>query len=166
MAYEKTNWTSTTPINTTNLNKMEAGIKQNNDSIDEVKNIVNKVDNKFNYSTEEQMIGTWIDGKPLYRKYIDIGNLASSGGRKLINLSDYGIEATNVKKWNVYKNDGAGIYSDISSAMVTMSGELVCRTILYSTDNQLIIASGTVQDISSHTAYAILEYIKTTDTVG
>ena len=28
MAYEKTNWTETTPINTTNLNKMEEGIFQ------------------------------------------------------------------------------------------------------------------------------------------
>ena len=25
-----------------------------------------------NYSTEEQVIGTWIDGKPLYRKVINI----------------------------------------------------------------------------------------------
>lgn len=61
MAYEKTNWTSTTPINTTNLNKIENGIEQNSNEI------VN-TNNKFNYSTEEQVIGTWIDGKPLYRK--------------------------------------------------------------------------------------------------
>lgn len=26
---------------------------------------------KFNYSTEEQVIGTWIDGKPIYRKVIN-----------------------------------------------------------------------------------------------
>lgn len=56
MAYEKINWTSTTPINITNLRKMEDGIEQNS--------------KKFDYSTEEQVIGTWIDGKPLYRKVI------------------------------------------------------------------------------------------------
>lgn len=26
------------------------------------------------YSTEEQVVGTWIDGKPVYEKIIDVGN--------------------------------------------------------------------------------------------
>ena len=29
---------------------------------------VEKTKNNINYSTEEQVIGTWIDGKPIYRK--------------------------------------------------------------------------------------------------
>lgn len=28
-----------------------------------------------NYSTEEQVIGTWIDGKPLYRKVVNVNNI-------------------------------------------------------------------------------------------
>ena len=30
------------------------------------------VDNKNNYSTEEKVIGKWIDGKPIYRKVLNI----------------------------------------------------------------------------------------------
>ena len=30
-----------------------------------------EIGNKQHYSTEEQVIGTWIDGKPLYRKVVD-----------------------------------------------------------------------------------------------
>ena len=33
-------------------------------------NSINEVNNKFDYSTEEQVIGKWIDGKPLYRKIV------------------------------------------------------------------------------------------------
>lgn len=45
-----------TQLNTTNKNNLVSAI--------------NEVNNKFNYSTEEQVIGKWIDGKPLYRKVI------------------------------------------------------------------------------------------------
>lgn len=34
--------------------------------------------NAVNYSTTEQPIGTWIDGKPLYRKVIDLGYLPNA----------------------------------------------------------------------------------------
>lgn len=46
-------WTEQTPVTANNLNEMQ--------------NILN---DKFNYTQEEQRIGTWIDGKPLYRKVI------------------------------------------------------------------------------------------------
>lgn len=53
MDYEKTIWTITMPINKTKLNKMEEGIFQ--------------AHRNSAYSTEEQLIGTWL-GKKLYRK--------------------------------------------------------------------------------------------------
>ena len=34
--------------------------------------------NGVNYSTAEQVIGTWIDGKPLYQKTIDFGVMPSN----------------------------------------------------------------------------------------
>ena len=48
-----------TPLNAENLNKIQINAE----------NAINEVDNKFNYSTEEKIIGTW-EGKPLYRKVI------------------------------------------------------------------------------------------------
>ena len=44
------------------INKVKA------DDMNEIKNVVNANDDKFNYSTEEHRIGTWINGKPIYRK--------------------------------------------------------------------------------------------------
>ena len=31
------------------------------------------------YSTEEQIVGTWIDGKPIYQKTFDMGNMTNAG---------------------------------------------------------------------------------------
>lgn len=67
MAYERVNWLNegeqgAKAINKTNLNIMDAGIKENDDKI-------NEIDKKNNYSSQEQVIGIW-GGKPLYRKLI------------------------------------------------------------------------------------------------
>ena len=40
MTYEKTNWTSTTPINPINLNNIENGIEQNSNDINNMVNII------------------------------------------------------------------------------------------------------------------------------
>ncbi len=47
-----------TPLNDTNLNQIQD-------------NVENAIEEKHIYSTEEQVIGTWINGKPLYRKVIE-----------------------------------------------------------------------------------------------
>ena len=39
---------------------------------------------KIPYSTEERKIGTWVDGKPLYRKTIIITNTALQSGNNVI----------------------------------------------------------------------------------
>ena len=39
-----------------------------------------KLENIQNYSSEEQIVGTWIDGKPIYRKVINIGKLQATKG--------------------------------------------------------------------------------------
>ena len=37
----------------------------------------------FAYSTEEQIVGSWIDGKPLYQKTIDCGALPNAGSKSI-----------------------------------------------------------------------------------
>lgn len=44
------------------------------------KEVATKEDTKQKYSTEEQVIGTWIDGKPIYRKVLNIGNYSFVSG--------------------------------------------------------------------------------------
>lgn len=62
MAYTKVNWTSSTPINTTNLNKMDNAIEQHFNDVDEsfdnvntnIENISNKIGNLENLNTTEK----------------------------------------------------------------------------------------------------------------
>ena len=60
---------------------------------------------KLNYYIEETVIGTWIDGKPIYRKVVQY-NKSSTGGINL-SLSDFGI--TNVE--NIWLNNNSFIKS-------------------------------------------------------
>lgn len=60
---------------------------------------------KLNYYIEEVAVGTWIDGKPIYRKVVQY-NKSSTGGVNL-NLSDFGI--TNVE--NIWLNHNSFIKS-------------------------------------------------------
>lgn len=105
MAYNKTVWqdlpNQTTPVNAANLNKIENGIgdldtgKQdvlvsgtniktiNNQSILGDGNIYTHL-----YPTNETRIGTWKDGRPVYRKIITFTTVAGGGQVDTINNLD------------------------------------------------------------------------------
>ena len=90
MAYTKTNWenspSTNTPISDTNLNKIEQGIYDcslitdtvgdvNNlktDNKSSVVNAINELKDGDKYSSSEILTNKiWIDGKPIYRKYLN-----------------------------------------------------------------------------------------------
>lgn len=50
-----------TPLNAENLNQIQ----------ENVENAINEVNDKFNYSTEEKIIGIYENGKPIYEKIIE-----------------------------------------------------------------------------------------------
>ena len=79
MAYNKTVWenapSTNTPINTTNLNKIEQGIYDNSVNIETLENNVEKLINGEIYSTTEVKTNkVWIDGKPIYRMAAQFNN--------------------------------------------------------------------------------------------
>lgn len=100
------------------------------------------------YSTTEIRVGTWVDGKPLYRK------VYSSSNTNSISLSDLDFD-----------------YINIVSSMLTISGYKrnpyytgstdYFRTLIDTSGQLIIETSGSAQDISNWTT--ILEYTKTTD---
>lgn len=112
--------------------------------------------NLFNYSTDEQIIGTWINGEPVYRRVIsktltkdysengysccffrNIGNVA-----QIINLRAY------VKKTNE-QTIGTGT-SNIDISFTTSSNGMVYFNWISSIDNTVIGQNGIV----------IIEYTK------
>ena len=85
MAYNKTNWTSTTPINTSNLNKIENGIAELYNAIFPVGQIVIKGDNEdysnwLDFTWERTAVGkvlVGIDGTDT-----DFNTIGKTGGEK------------------------------------------------------------------------------------
>lgn len=93
MSYTKTNWIDgETLVNAEKMNNIENGISSletttgdlNNLNTENKDNLVsainenqNSIENLRIYSTDEQIIGRWIDDKPLYRKVIT-GTLPNS----------------------------------------------------------------------------------------
>lgn len=75
------------------------------------------------YSTDETVIGTWIDGKPVYRKVYDYSAAPIKGGnlqeikqditdlhvKLLINLDGLGNDYYTPYVWNLAVNGGAGV---------------------------------------------------------
>ena len=62
-------------VTASDLNEIKEVVNANDDNMGLLSNLnttnkssmvnaINEVNNKFNYSTEEQVIGKWIDGKP------------------------------------------------------------------------------------------------------
>lgn len=101
MAYVKTNWVNgQTPINDTNLNKIEQGIydatitpkttKTLSDSDVYACNYINDVVEDVYSTTEVKTNKIWKDGKPIYRTVIDKGDIAIPSGYG--NLFDHGIQ--------------------------------------------------------------------------
>lgn len=130
-----------TPLNAENLNQIQINAQ----------NSINEVDNKFNYSTEEQLIGTWINGKPLYRK--TISGVISAGA----NVVDSTI---NSKTNSLVKVEGK-----------TKSGEYQYSVPWYENTNDFInfslISTGFRIHVGSNNANRTYEitiyYTKTTD---
>ena len=112
------------------------------------------------YSTSEQMIGTWVDGKPLYRKTIQ--KTVAANATLNFNLTDLGINNADVIFIDVgnstahYNTPVGGAYSSINF----YSGTNDYGNVYVNYDRQLVIKnnSGSNRDM-----YITLKYTKTTD---
>lgn len=106
----------------------------------------------INYSTTEQVIGTWIDGKPLYQKTIATGSLPASGTTTVaLNISDI----DNIIRYEGFASDGTN-FVNLPLVSITPSAiiDLYCdRT------NMHIYASNR----SAYSGYVTIQYTKTTD---
>lgn len=107
------------------------------------------------YSTNEERIGTWIDGKPIYRKVVAQGK---SGSTISIDVSSLNIE-TFIKGGGIHTFNTSGRYTfPYANGGTTISVEYGSTTKKFS-----------IYSIASGSAYAIynviawIEYTKTTD---
>ena len=104
-----------------------------------------------NYSTEEQVIGTWIDGKPIYQKTINFGVLPNNATKTI----PHGIS-------NIEFVIGCGGFAKRSGAYIPIPriGVNVCGIDADDTNIQII----TNANYSTYTtSYVTIQYTKTTD---
>lgn len=110
--------------------------------------------NKHTYSTEEQVIGTWIDGKPIYRKVI-YSTINKSGTVSV----QHGIANLGIVT-NMYINFNRGDKQMINARISTDGYDIGLDTIYA---DYFDIAIPTIFGSSIKYIYAIMEYTKTTD---
>lgn len=122
-----------------------------------------------NYSTEEQIVGTWIDGKPLYEKTLILNNisLGTSDSSGVV----HGIE--NIDQAFVffayYKDSDNSIFNNkYSTAIGSARGGNGCYQVPLCIGETHIwsLASDTFTAKASRTWIFVLRYTKTTDIVA
>lgn len=105
-----------------------------------------KIESKFEYSTEEKVIGTWIDGKPIYRKVLNITNpvaldqvipcpnidtLIAYGGKASFNIGSIvtrnfpWIVGSYISSFNGWNENGLIYYGSHDSGALTMQTGII-----------------------------------------
>ena len=104
------------------------------------------------YSTSEQVVGTWINGKPLYRTIVSFGKLGDNAPKNApIGVRDI----DTIVKIEGYATPGIWEFVSIPYATSTKTvGVTADRTTLY---------ASVVGNFSSYDAYFTVYYTKTTD---
>lgn len=164
MAYVKTIWenlpSESTPINASNLNKIENGIYDNSVNIEtintNISNINDELDTITTYSTDEQVIGTWIDGKPLYsRRYSKTISSGTQNDLLTINRNDYGVI------WvNMAFSDSSNSKSIISNYYYQSND---FQRVHIEQGNRVIFQRGSSYPVLPLTVYYELRYTKASD---
>lgn len=119
---------------------------------------INKMREAQIFSFEERCIGTWVDGKPLYRKMIDFGNLPDNS-TKIIPVA---IE--NILHLHINIGESIWIPSGQSFSSTKSVYTLVHPNIITAnTDAQGNISIRTNATLSVYKALVCTEYTKITD---
>ena len=113
----------------------------------------------ISYSTEERVVGTWIDGKPLYQYTFNI--TPNSSGVTYINYTNYGL--TNIKEIvyvNAFNHGGQYNIGTIANGYVNTDGGYgVCVQDITTTGLSYKVGS----QLLNGKFYITIRYTKTTD---
>lgn len=114
------------------------------------------------YSTNEKIVGTWIDGSYVYQKTIDYGTLPNTPTApvgKAHNIS-------NIDTIVNIKGIGVGVtnpHASIPLGCATIGNSGVMNHYVYLRANANNVFAYTTEDLSDWHAYVTLQYTKTTD---
>lgn len=126
------------------------GVKEISEELNQLNSNLKNIDTLETYLTDETVIGTWIDGKPIYRKFVYTGQNVDS--IKDVSTLNIGV-LVKIGGFAHYSANGAWFpvqYKD---------NENFCA-LWYDTTNKALKAVGSK---TAENAYIWLEYTKTTD---
>ena len=146
---------TTRPTNTSVLYCIKYQITQNNISKDMV-----------NYSLEEQVIGSWIDGKPLYQKtIITTAPETTTDGiqvQKTIDLSSLDIDFLTKSEGTVVSDTTIHSYPPAVS-YVNSTNSTAVLTQWYVKSSKMLTISNNYKSYNNRDIYVTIQYTKTTD---
>lgn len=121
-------------------------------------NNISLASNANEYSTTETVIGTWINGKPLYRKVLTANSLANNG-ILIINHNIQNLEKVTKISYSWYDTQDSKWYEGIrwDSATAYIKADGVRST------SVLISCVGTNWSTRTQNVTVVLEYTKSTD---
>ena len=162
-------------VNASDLNEIKNVVNENDDMVGDLTQLnttnksnlvgaINEVNNKFNYSTEEQVIGKWIDGKPLYGKTITFTttikmNETTSIAHNIENAKNIFIDfSASFMEANIGENN----YLSYNFPIIGYAGNLTDKVYCYvnPTDINFYASGAWAENWIKHIT---LKYTKTTD---
>ena len=157
MAYEKQTWedypSTNTPITSDRLNHIEQGIYDNStDIVSTATQLRNEM--KTNIVTgQEVATNEYVDGKQIFRKRVDVGNLPGASAKKLVSIGLTNVNIINFSGYYFSSYEGFGI--PINHATGT---NYYVQTYLVLNTMKIDISCGS--DRSSYTGYVDIYYTK------
>lgn len=115
-----------------------------------------KIEGKDIYSTDEKIIGYWIDNKPLYQKTINLGEFPNKTTKSVL----YNIENVD----SIWISDGFATNGSVVYCIphINVSGMNASYTVVVDKQNESINIK-TLADWSGITGYVSVRYTKTSD---
>lgn len=127
-----------------------------------VQDAVDEISLRNAFSFDEVRIGTWLDGKPLYRRMVDFGAFPNNGEKRIYaGQNNIAHGHINIGESYWVRND-----SNIEATTGTVYSFLYINyvyNVFYSIESANITIRTNNSDASSYKAIICLEYTKTTD---
>lgn len=135
-------------------NEIDSYVDVNRETVTIPKEEYDQLKNSKNYSTTEKVVGTWIDGKPIYQKVFLNVPFKKEILSNVDTVIEFKVSAHGIGSNSIYHDIGDG-FSTTSSRMYKLSN----GTLEYTswTNNE--------SDMSKDADFIIVQYTKTTDKV-
>lgn len=149
-------------LNNIYSNTGDVEVEYFNENADEVANLVRSIDSDYHiYSTDERIVGKWVDGKPIYEKTVECGAIPDGSSQSV----GYKEVAHNISNLNKVIEIKGMAYSDTEFYPLpcTNSGSnsaIYSDILLYSTKTDIILITRQMWSTTVQNSFVTLRYTK------